>query len=39
MYYYQPFELELKEVNGIEKSIWVKDEVARSYFEAFNYKL
>jgi hypothetical protein len=36
MYYYQPYELELEEINGIEKTVWIKDEVKRSYLQAFN---
>lgn len=36
MYYYQPYELELNEVNGIEKTTWIKEEIETSYREAFS---
>jgi len=39
MYYYQPFELELEEINGIEKSTWIREEVTQSYLQAFNQNL
>jgi hypothetical protein len=39
MYYYQPFELELEEINGIEKNTWIREEVKQSYLQAFKQNL
>lgn len=39
MYYYQPIDLELKEVKGIIKNKWVESEVRYAFEEAFNIKI
>jgi hypothetical protein len=39
MYYYQPVDLEQKEVMGFEKTKWQETEVRQAYLEAFDIKL
>ncbi len=39
MYYYQPVDLEKKEITGEEKSRWLRSEVEHAYLDAFEYNL
>jgi hypothetical protein len=39
MYYFQPYELELHEINNISKTHWVKEEVQISYKDGFDILL
>lgn len=39
MYYYQPQDLELLEVQNIEKTYWVESEVKNAYLEAFEINI
>jgi Glutaminase len=39
MYYYQPVDLEMKEIMGYEKTKWQETEVKQAYLEAFDIKL
>jgi hypothetical protein len=39
MYYFQPYELELHEINNLRKTHWIKEEVQISYKDGFNISL
>jgi len=39
MYYYQPIDLELLEVQGQEKMRWLEPEVRHAYMDAFQVTL
>jgi len=39
MYYYQPVDLEQKEIMGFEKTKWQESEVRQAFLEAFDIKL
>lgn len=39
MYYYQPIDLELLEMKGSTRSMWIEPEVKHAYLDAFNLSL
>lgn len=39
MYYYQPVDLELLELKGIQKNYWIPTEVKQAYLEAFDTEI